>query len=281
MFKSVDTVVPDIYRLVTSTFEPTKENSEALGLSLGTAISEFFSKERNRPTLRFSNIGTPCNRKLWYQINKPELGEELSAPTKLKFLIGVIWEQVLLFLAKEAGHEVTGVQGEVEIEGVKGHRDAIIDGSIVDVKSASFRSFFKFLQNGLLKDDPFGYISQINAYAQASQDELTDKDRVHFLAANKETGALCLDTYPRDIHNDYAEVILEKKEIIASKTIPARSFSDQEEGKSGNKRLGTYCSFCDFKHSCWPGLRKFDYAKGPVYMTKVVKEPRVEQDRTF
>ena len=274
-FRSVDQLVPDIYRLVTSEFEPKKENTEELAEGLKWAISEFFSRKHS-PTLRFSNIGTPCNRKLWYQINKPELGEELPGPTKLKFLIGVIWEVVLLFLAKEAGHTVTGVQGEVECEGIKGHRDAIIDGSIVDVKSASYRAFFKFLQNGLSSDDPFGYLDQINAYRQASEPELTDKDRVHFLAANKETGALHLDSYPK-LEKDYAKVMREKKALVATKTLPPRDHEDVAEGKSGNRRLGSFCSFCDFKHTCWPGLRKFDYAKGPVYMTKVIKEPRVEQ----
>lgn len=275
-FRSVDTLVPDIYRLVTSTFEPKKENVETLATELAEATSEFFSKDRNKPTLRFSNIGTPCNRKLWYLVNKPELGEELSGPTKLKFLIGTIWEHVLLFLAKEAGHEVTGVQGEVELEGIKGHRDAIIDGALVDVKTASFRSFFKFLQNGLKNDDPFGYIDQLNSYAQGSEKELEDKANIHFLAANKETGALCLDTYPRN-GKDYSEVMKEKKAIVASKIIPPRGYEDIPEGKSGNMKLGTYCSFCEFKHTCWPGLRKFDYAKGSVYMSRVVKEPRVDQ----
>ena len=37
-----------------------------------------------------------------------------------------------------------GEQGEVEIEGIKGHRDAIIDGAIGDVKSASAFSYKKF-----------------------------------------------------------------------------------------------------------------------------------------
>ena len=62
-------------------------------------------------------------------------------------MFGDILEELLLFLAKEAGHTVTGQQDTLSISGVNGHRDAIIDGRLVDVKSASSYSFRKFKNN--------------------------------------------------------------------------------------------------------------------------------------
>src|SRR6266849_6159935 len=40
-------------------------------------------------------------------------------------------------MAKAAGHEVLGEQDELTLDGVVGHRDCVIDGCIVDVKTTS------------------------------------------------------------------------------------------------------------------------------------------------
>src|SRR5690606_19057418 len=121
--------------------------------------------------LRVSNLGTPCDRRLWFSINHPELAEPLEPHTRLKFLLGDVWEAVLLFLAKIAGHRVEGQQDEISLHGVLGHRDAVIDGTIVDVKSASSFSFDKFENHLKPEDDSFGYLTQINSYLEAAQDD--------------------------------------------------------------------------------------------------------------
>ena len=56
----------------------------------------------------------------------------------------------------------------MEVEGVTGHQDCIIDGVVVDCKSASGVGFDKFKHNKLAEDDPFGYVAQISAYAEAN-----------------------------------------------------------------------------------------------------------------
>jgi hypothetical protein len=80
-----------------------------------------------------------------------------------KFLYGDTLEVLLLFLAKESGHEVTHEQYEVEADGVKGHTDAVIDGVPVDCKSASPSAYAKFENGQFVFDDPFGYISNSQA----------------------------------------------------------------------------------------------------------------------
>lgn len=227
--------------------------------------------------MRLSNIGSPCERKLWYSINTPELGEELRPEAKIKFLFGDILELLLLFLAREAGHKVEGEQDELKHHGVTGHRDCIIDGRIVDCKSASSYSFKKFESNGLRDADPFGYLAQLGSYLDASRDDerVTDKENGSFLVIDKTLGKICLDTYKLDPVSE--EFVKKKKDVVNSNLPPKRGFKDEPEGKSGNRKLGVNCSYCEFKSACFPNLRSFAYSYGPVHLTWVEKEPKVPE----
>lgn len=229
------------------------------------------------PTLRLSNIGSPCERKLWYGINTPELGEPLRPEAKIKFLFGDILELLLLFLAREAGHTVEGEQDALDVHGVVGHRDCIIDGRVVDCKSASSYSFKKFAENGLRDNDPFGYIGQLSSYYTASVDDprVTDKESGSFLVIDKTLGKICLDTYKlAPVTEEYVQG---KKDVVAKNMPPKRGFSDEAEGKSGNRKLGVNCSYCEFAKVCWPRARKFAYSYGPVTLTWVEREPKVPE----
>lgn len=233
--------------------------------------------EPREPTLRLSNLGTPCERKLWYGINTPELGEPLPAAAKIKFLFGDILELLLLFWAREAGHKVEGEQDTLNVHGVVGHRDCIIDGRLVDAKSASTYSFKKFQSNGLTNDDPFGYLVQLNSYYTASESDprITDKGLGSFLVIDKTLGNITLDTYK--VTPITTEYVQSKREAINGKQLPRRAFKDEPDGKSGNRKLGVNCSYCEFKAACWPGLKTYAYAYGPSFLTTVVREPRVNQ----
>lgn len=278
--KTIDTLVTDIYDVLTSDegIEVSDEQIQELSNGIAETIKDRLGRVRGRTDLRMSNLGTPCDRKLWYSINKPELGERLGGAASLKFLYGDIIERVILGLAKIAGHTVTGEQTELNIDGVPGHRDAVIDGRLVDVKSATTHSFNKFKEHKLTTDDPFGYLIQIGAYLDASQeDELVkDKDKASFVAVDKQLGHICIDTYNRDT-TDYAALVLDKRSMVSEKEPPARGFTDVPDGKSGNRKLCTECSYCPFKAACWPGLRTFTYSNGPTFLTKVEREPKVEE----
>lgn len=225
-----------------------------------------------------SNLGTPCDRKLWYSVNQPGLAEPLPGYTSFKFLYGDILERVLLALAKLAGHTVEGEQTELEIGGVKGHRDAVVDGRLIDVKTATTHSFSKFRDHRLRSDDPFGYLTQIGAYLHASQsdDTVKDKGKTSFIAIDKQLGHICIDTYEKD-STDYEQLVVSKQAMVSMDTPPDRGFGDVPEGKSGNRKLCTECSYCPFKSTCWPGLRTFTYSNGPTFLTKVEREPKVEE----
>lgn len=224
-----------------------------------------------------SNVGKPCERQLWYEINSDE-GESLPPEAHMKFAYGDVLELLTLFLVEAAGHDVQGTQDTQEIEGIEGHRDAVIDGVLVDVKSASSYSFKKFSDGQLASNDSFGYIDQLQSYLYAGQsdDTITDKDRAAFLVIDKVLGKICLDVHPRkDI--PYDSIYRHKKSMVASSVAPPRGFTTVPDGKSGNEKLGVNCSYCSHKHTCYPGLRVFGYGTGPVFLTNVARLPNVPE----
>lgn len=279
MSKQIETLVDDIYGLFGSEKEFDSYLRDKFGLMLSQTVSErvVAPNKAGKGTLRMSNLGTPCQRKLWYNCNVDnEEAIELPAYARVKFLYGDILESLLLYLAEEAGHTVEGSQDELEIDGIKGHRDAVIDGVVVDVKSASTYSFQKFKNHLTKEGDSFGYIPQLMQYLWASKDDplVTDKSRAAFLVIDKTLGHICLDIHKADGVN-YLDYTKSVKKIVDSGTVPPRAYSDVEDGKSGNRALSVQCSYCDWKNKCWPSLSTYIYSTGPKYLTKVVREPNV------
>jgi len=275
--KDIRTVPQDIYNLLEGG-KLSEEGIERFGESIKELLKNQFTEDRKPPALRMSNAGEPCERKLWYKVNAPSDGEPLTGQTLHKFLYGHLIEELDLFLAQEAGHSVEGRQDELEIEGIKGHRDCILDGVVCDVKSASSYGFQKFKNHGVEQDDPFGYMAQLSSYVLASQEDVRVKIKKQgaFLAIDKVSGEIAVDIY--DFNPELVPDYEAKKEMLGETEPPDRAFKDQTDGLSGNKKLGINCSYCDFKKTCWPGLRSFAYAgKAPVHLTKVVREPSVPE----
>lgn len=268
---SIDTLIEDIHGLFKEPRQHDPKTIESFGQSFARMITNRLFGTAP-PQLRLSILGTKCARQLWYKINKPELAEELPPHVRFKFLIGDIHEAVLLFLAKLAGHKVEHEQKEVSLHGVPGHIDAVIDDTLVDIKTASSYAFIKFTNHLSEDQDDFGYLTQLGAYQEA-----TGAEQAGFLAVDKQLGSLHFDPHDLRGSKDWQEFIQERQAMLAEPEPPARGFTDEPEGKSGNRKLGTACSYCQFKQACWPGLRSFYYAKKPMHLTKVVREPRVEE----
>lgn len=258
------------------------------------------------PTLRMSNIGHPCERKTWNEFNvKGFIPEKLSGKNYGKFILGDMIESFTLGLVKAAGHKVEGCQEEVKIGGIVGHRDAIIDGMQFDVKSASPYAFEKFKYNRLMgywksnrdksevwvpreEVDSFGYISQNTSYLYASLDDerITYKNKVGFLAIEKSLFDIAVDIYDvsEELKNKEKEIerrkevccLEEPPEVIPWGTTFA-STRDKKPDPEGNIKLTAACSYCEWKHHCYPNLRTFVSSTGPLYLSKVVKEPRMKE----
>ena len=281
--KSIDTLVKDIYNLFSSDkISMDKKEIDKHINEFGDNIKEhlksaLFEKERDKSNLRLSAIGRP-DRQIWYDVNLNNKAQPFTSPTKIKFLYGYILEELLIALSKIAEHKVTDTQKELEVQGVKGHQDCMIDDVLVDCKSTSPRGFEKFEKGDLTRDDPFGYIAQISAYAEGN-----NVDKAAFLAINKQSGEICLSPVHSLEMINAGDRVKYLKSMVNNKFPPNKCYSDVKEGASGNKRLGTSCLYCNHKRECWKdandghGLRVFNYARGYRYLTKVAKIPDVPE----
>jgi|TARA_R110000772_G_scaffold5088_4_gene18135 hypothetical protein len=248
--KTIDTLVEDIYQLVTEGKK--KPNQEAL-FAMGSAVMEavrrqlWMATSDMPPKLRMSNIGKACSRQLWYDINGDEKAEKFTPETKLKFMVGDIVEALLIYLSKEAGHAVTEQQASVELDGIVGHIDCVIDDELVDIKSASSFAMKKFKNGTLPNDDPFGYISQISGYGNAM-----GKKRGTFLAFDKSSGEMATYTHPE--LEDSSLKIKQIKAAVSSKAPPDRCFDLVVDRQTSREKLGINCSYCSHKQTCWEEL---------------------------
>jgi len=281
--KTIDTLVADIYKTLDEGVA--SEDFADYGEEHAAILKQRLAPrgEEREPRLRLSSIGKPCVRQLWYERYDPSHREPLRPFTRVKFLYGDLVETMLLELARRSGHLVCGEQDTLVVNEVEGHRDCVIDGMLVDVKSASSFSFKKFTAGLQRDEDAFGYLTQLGSYLLASADDplVTYKNEAAFLVVDKVTGHLCLDrhTFTEEDFVTLSRKIRAAKKILARPgTVPARAFDGVPEGKSGNEKLGVNCSYCPFKAYCWPKLRTFMYAGGrPVFLTRVEKLPKVPE----
>lgn len=276
--KDFNNLIPDVYRLLDGKdlISALPDFSSKLASELGNKFLEY--EEEREGILRMSNLGKPL-RQLWYDL-KGYKSEPLSSETKFKFLYGLIIEELFLFLAKQAGHEVTDEQKEIEVDGVLGHIDAKIDGVLVDIKSCSPYSYNKFLYGTLLTDDPFGYVSQLSGYKEAEKCE-----RAAFIAIDKVHGKICSYEIPREYDYDVRSRITEVRKAVAGDSEPKRCYPDQpisKKDQTGNHILSVGCSYCGHKDHCWRdsnegrGLQLRQYSTGPKWFTRLVREPRLK-----
>tara|TARA_E500000305_G_C4020135_1_gene238170 strand:+ start:947 stop:1810 length:864 start_codon:yes stop_codon:yes gene_type:complete len=283
--KNTYNLVSDIYQLM-----ETKEVAEGVDFDacvekFGENVkelmrNEFGGKKRDGRKLRMSNIGRE-DRYLWNVYNDVEKSDDIQGHTYVKFLYGHLIEEMLLFLTKAAGHEVTDEQKKCEVNGITGSMDCKIDGVVTDVKSVSTYGFKKFKDGSLAYDDPFGYIGQIKGYAYAE-----GATKFGWLAMDKQNGHLTYLLYDSEdtqapVHDlisyDIKERIDHVKKLVEQPTPPDVCYEPIADGKSGNRKLAVGCSYCAYKKECWPSVRAFAYSTGPRYLIEVHNEPKVQE----
>jgi hypothetical protein len=280
--KTIDTLIQDIYQTLEQGVDVSRADiAKALDVfaqdaksAVATILQEGQRKGEGR--LRLSQIGKP-DRQIWYGVRGTE-GEPLDGQTRIKFLMGHLLEALLIVLTQAAGHTVEGQQDEVEVEGVLGHQDCRIDGVLTDIKSASSFAFKKFKDGTLSDDDPFGYLSQLSAYATKNGDK-----EAAFFAIDKNSSELAI----LKVHDmemiDAPSRVRALKDVVQMETPPDKCYSDTADGTSGNRKLVIGCVFCAYKKKCWKdanngeGLRAFKYSNGVRYLTNVARTPDVEE----
>lgn len=255
----------------------TPEIAKDLGYEISTRLQvQLGATEARTPALRLSGMGSKCPRALWASVHAPGEAEALPPWAEIKFSFGHTIEALAIALAKAAGHEVTGEQDELELAGIKGHRDCVIDGCVVDVKSAASRSFIKFKDGSLRHSDTFGYLEQLDGYLLASAlDPLVRvKDRAYLLAIDKQLGHMCL--YEHHLREAHIKARAEEyKRIVALDHPPSCECGvvADGEGDNCNYKLDLRASYNAYKYFCFPNLRTFLYAGEIRYLTQVSRRP--------
>lgn len=240
---------------------------EEVGKLSTRAFKRQFLEEKQTKTYRLSSIGHCLRQQAYKALGFEEAGKEIDARSRMVFLMGDLTEVAVVGLAKAAGCQIAGTgdaQLEVDIDGVVGHPDGVINGSVLlEVKSMSSYSFDEF-ERGKIQD---GYRYQCNAYMSALGFE-----QCCIVALNKDAGVLS----EMVISKDLAIVAKIKQRITALKKatkedLPAREYQPDEKGF-----LPWPCAYCAFHRTCWPTINRV--LKGKSYRYYVPSEVKVSID---
>ena len=262
------------------------------------AFRKQFTQEREKEfRIRMSNVGRPICQLQMEKQNKNEDFEEQAYNSKLRNLFGDLIEIIVLAIMRASNVNVESYQRHVKYKihdklEMSGSTDVEIDGKVYDIKSASPFSYDKkFGKDGggfkkVADEDVFGYLSQGYLYAEA-----LGKPFGGWIVINKSTGQIQLTAPPSEdseykdkalsIAKTNAQTLLEDKEF-------KRCFTDEEETfrqvKTGNRVLGTVCSFCAYKKPCWGDNLQFlpqqqSKARSPKWFWYTqVNQPREDND---
>lgn len=283
MTKTIDTLVEDIYQLMMSKRAEPGVDVEGIIEDFGQNVKAIMKKEfvpsirgYDDRNIRLSSVGKP-ELQQWYAARKYK-GEKIQPHTLIKFMYGHLIEELVLTLVQLAGHEVTDQQKEVKVAGITGHMDCKIDGLTTDVKSTTKFGLMKFKDGTLAKNDDFGYVDQLKAYAHAE-----GETKFAWLAMDRDSGKLAVLQYDLEdtshpMYEHYSGDIEEKiehvKKSVEGDTPPPKCAEPIADGKSGNLKLATICSYCKYKRHCYPEVRAFATGAGPKFLTTVVNVPK-------
>ena len=248
-------------KVSTSPVEVSDKLVEEFGEACKSALlKQFAEKRQDKFEPRMSNIGRPlCQLQMEAKGIK---GDGQPYNVKMRNTFGDLIEALAIFVLKSAGVKIDSEQKQVKYsfdkESILGRLDVEIDNKIWDIKSTSPYSFeHKFGEKGgfneVINNDSFGYASQGFLYAESE-----GKPFGGWIAINKSTGewAVCETPHVQDEHRDrFIKEATDNYNALKDK-VPFKKCDDDVaemfRGKpTGNRTLGTVCSFCPYKIPCW------------------------------
>ena len=247
---------------------------EQVGKDVMDALRKQFGSGESRKDfrLRMSNLGRPTCQ-LWFEKNKPELASAKPNNFMMNMMLGDIVEAVFKGLLKASGVKYEDPENvELEVDDIKinGTYDLVIDDAVDDIKSASSWSYDNKFESfeTLSEGDAFGYIAQLVGYAKASNKKVGG-----WWVVNKANGKFkYVSAKNVDATKEMNKIKATVQKVKENKF--ERCFEPVEEtfrGKpTGNKVLGTNCSFCDYKNSCWENLQELPSVMSKAQFPKVV-----------
>jgi len=231
---------------------------EDAGEMFKAALRKQLSPPEKDFRIRMSNLGRPV-----CQLQREKAGEEKEPMPYnhiVRMMLGDAVECIMEVLLRVAGLEITGGKEEAELEihgqTVRGENDIEIEGRVYDTKSSSPWAFtHKWTEgwSGIARDDAFGYAAQLWGYATG-----TGKPQGGWIVVNKSTGEInIVEADPSPTQLEQLETFIQENvKTIASDRPLTRCFEPTTElfrgNPTGNKRLHTTCTFCNFRASCWP-----------------------------
>jgi len=199
---------------------------------LGDRVKETMRSQFNNGEREFkmsmSSIGRPL---CMQQMHKAGAERELDPPNlKTKFAYGYLTEALCMAILEAAGVDVDEFQTEVEVVlanvPIHGTLDVVIDGKVWDIKSVTATAFKGIYsrEDGfkkLVKDDPFGYISQGYLYGRGRGLPFGG-----WIALNKESGEIAVMSTP---HNgeEFEEAAIKEAEDNVAALVSDKPFKRQ------------------------------------------------------
>lgn len=213
-------------------------------------LRQFLKREEKPKTLRLSSVGRCVRQQAYNLLGFEENGKGIDSRARMVFFMGDLVEVAIVQLAKAAGCRIQNVgqdQATVELDGIEGHPDGIIeqDGkrSLLEVKSMSSFGFNEF-QRGVLDE---GYRYQINAYLEA-----LGLSEAIVVALNKDAGVLAEMTVSKDpviVADIKARIAMLK--AATKENLPPRPYKTNDKGF-----YPWNCVYCNHHITCLPNAEK-------------------------
>ena len=234
---------------------------EEFGEACKNALLKQFSEPRKEnKSPRMSSIGRPlCQLQMEAKGIK---GEGAPYNSKLRNRFGDLIEALAIFVMKSAGVNIEDEHKKVQYEKdgtiIDGEYDTKIDQKIWDIKSASPYSFEKkFGESGgfeaVAEDDAFGYVPQGYLYSESLKLPFGG-----WIVINKSTGEWTVCETPiadSEYRSKALSLAINNAKALENDEPFKKCYEDIEETfrgkKTGNRVLGTVCSFCPYKLPCW------------------------------
>ncbi len=235
---------------------------DAVGENLKRELKKSLSPRDKNFRLRGSNVGRPT-----CVLQMQKSGAEPSRKPYhfvMQMLHGYMIEEIMTLILKVADANITGGKSKVSLNiedvTINGEDDIQIDHKEYDVKSCSPWAFVNKWKNGYTKlkaTDNFGYVGQLNAYAEAQSIDLGG-----WIVVNKSTGeVLVVDADNSPVERQKVLDNLKSTVHTIKSDVPFKRCFDPVEDHykkraTGRKYLSNEnCGMCDFKTSCYPGVQ--------------------------